>query len=124
MMQKIYDSDCENHAGGRSLTHKVINEGYYWLKMFDDVEGYVKKCPQYQRFSPVSNRPSTDLHTLLSPWPFMHWGLDVVGPLPRAQPQLQFSLGEKLPDYFTKWFEAVPLSGSPGNRLSSTFGRT
>jgi len=30
VMQEIHDGDCGNHAGGRSLTHKVINQGYYW----------------------------------------------------------------------------------------------
>ena len=30
VIQEIHDDDCRNHAGGRSLTHKVINQGYYW----------------------------------------------------------------------------------------------
>ena len=51
VMQEIHDSDCENHAGGRSLAHKVINQGYYWPNMFVDAKGYVKKCPQCERFA-------------------------------------------------------------------------
>jgi len=47
-----------------------------------------------------------------SPWPFMQWGLDVVGPLPQAQPQLRFLLVAT--DYFTKWVEAVSLSEVTG----------
>ena len=47
VMQEIHDGDCGNHARGRSLTHKVINQGYYWLKMFNDVNDYVKRWPQY-----------------------------------------------------------------------------
>jgi len=66
VMQEIHDGDCGNHSGGRSLTHKVINQGYYWLKMFDDVKDYIKKCPQCQRFAPASDMPSTDLPTLRS----------------------------------------------------------
>ena len=71
VMQEIHDGDCRNHSEGRSLTHKVINQGYYWLKMFNDTKDYMKKCSQCQRFTSASNRPSTDLHTLCSPWPFM-----------------------------------------------------
>jgi len=107
-MQEIHDDNCGNHASGRSLAHKVINQGYYWPKMFEDVKGYVKKCPQCKRFAPASNRLSTDCHTLRIPWPFMQWGLDVVGPLLRAQPQLWFLLVDI--DYFTKWVEAMALS--------------
>jgi len=29
---------------GRSLTHKVINKGYYWPKMFDDTKNYVRNA--------------------------------------------------------------------------------
>ena len=57
-MQKIHDGDCRNHERGGSLTHKVINQGYYWPKMFDDAKNYMKKCLQYQRFTLTSNRPS------------------------------------------------------------------
>ena len=106
-MWAIHDDDCGNHAGGRSLAHKAINQGYYWPKMFKDAKEYVKKYPQCQRFAPSSNKPSVDLHALRSHWPFTQWGLDVVASLPRAQPQFRF-----LPvatDYFTKLVEAVPL---------------
>jgi len=43
VMQEIHDGDCENHLGGRSFAYKVINQGYYWPKIFDDVKNYVKK---------------------------------------------------------------------------------
>ena len=42
----------------------------------------------------------------------MQWDLDVVGYLPRAQPQFRF-----LPvatNYFTKWVQIVPLSDVTG----------
>ena len=88
--------------------HKVINQGYYWTKMFNDAKDYMKRCSQCQRFALASNRSSIILYTLRNPWFFMQWGLDMVGPLPRAQPQLRFLL--KATDYFTKWVEVVSLS--------------
>jgi len=83
--------------------------------MFDDVKNYVRKYPQCQMFAPASNRPSSDLHTLRSLWPFMRWGLDVARPLPRAQPQLRFLL--LTTDYFTKWIEAISLSEVSGQQI-------
>jgi len=44
VMQEIHDGDCGNHAGGCSLAHKVINQRYYWPKIFDDAKDYVRKC--------------------------------------------------------------------------------
>jgi len=46
VMQEIHDGDYGNHARGQSLTHKAINQGYYWPKIFNDAKEYVKKCPQ------------------------------------------------------------------------------
>ena len=48
------------------------------------------------------------LNPLSNPWPFAQWGLDIVGPFPKA-------VGNKrwLPvgtDYFTKWVETKPLA--------------
>ena len=43
VMLEIHNGDCGNHTGGCSLTHKVINQGYYWPKMFDNAKDYVRK---------------------------------------------------------------------------------
>ena len=45
----------------------------------------------------------------------MQWGLDLVGPLPRLQPQLRFLLVAT--NYFTKWVEAVSLSEVIGQQI-------
>ena len=51
-MQEIHEGDCENRLGGRFLGHKVINLGYYWLKMFDDAKGL---CEEVHVMSEVSS---------------------------------------------------------------------
>lgn len=48
-----------------------------------------------------------NLHMILSPWLFARWGLDIMGPLPRASTKEKFLL--MMTDYFTKWVEAIPL---------------
>ena len=52
VMQETHDGECGNHAGGRSLAHEAINQGYHWPNMFNDAKEYVKRCPQCQRFAP------------------------------------------------------------------------
>ncbi|XP_065632975.1 uncharacterized protein LOC136068960 [Quercus suber] len=48
------------------------------------------------------------LNPLSSPWPFAKWGLDIVGPFPRAAGNRKYLLVGI--DYFTKWVEAEPLA--------------
>ncbi|KAL5555768.1 hypothetical protein UlMin_038004 [Ulmus minor] len=51
VMQEIHEGLCGNHAGQRSLLHKVVRQGYYWPNMVKDAEQYVRKCDTCQRFS-------------------------------------------------------------------------
>ena len=45
---------------------------------------------------------------MTAPWPFVQWGLDIMGPFPTALSQLKFLVVGI--DYFTKWVEAEPLA--------------
>ena len=46
--------------------------------------------------------------TVTSPWPFVQWGIDIVGPLPIGKGQVRLLLVTI--DYFTKWVEAEALA--------------
>lgn len=41
---------------------------------------------------------------MMSPSPFLEWGIDIVGPFPEAPGRLKFLIVAV--DYFTKWVEA------------------
>jgi len=45
---------------------------------------------------------------LSSPWPFTQWGLDIVGPFPKAARNKRYLLVDT--NYFTKYVEAEPLA--------------
>ncbi|XP_070029343.1 uncharacterized protein [Nicotiana sylvestris] len=50
--------------------------------------------------------PPSELHPMSSPWPFVAWGMNVIGPIvPKASNGHRFILVAI--DYFTKWVEAV-----------------
>lgn len=48
------------------------------------------------------------MNPLSSPWLFAQWGLDIVGPFPRAAGNRRWLFVGN--DYFTKWVEAEPFS--------------
>ena len=68
----------------------------------------MKKCDQYQRFTPNIHQPGGVLNPLSSPWAFTQWGLDIVGPFPKAARNKRYLLVGT--DYFTKWVEVEPLA--------------
>ncbi|RZB46137.1 Polypyrimidine tract-binding protein-like 1 [Glycine soja] len=51
----------------------------------------------------VSHILPDNLHSPSSPWPFAMWGMDILGPLPKAPREVKYLL--IVIDYFTKWIE-------------------
>nr|XP_016463124.1 PREDICTED: endogenous retrovirus group K member 25 Pol protein-like [Nicotiana tabacum] len=46
---------------------------------------YVKKYEQCQKYAPMIHQAGELLHSVTSPWPFIKWGMDIVGPLPAGR---------------------------------------
>ncbi|XP_075649969.1 uncharacterized protein LOC142620489 [Castanea sativa] len=56
----------------------------------------------------MTYQPVRNLNPVCNPWPFTHWGLDIVGPFSRATGNRRFMLVAV--DYFIKWAEAEALA--------------
>ena len=108
VLREVHEGACGNHLGARSLMHKVVRAGYYWRIIQADVKAYVKVCDQCQRFSNIPKQASEYLTSMMAPWPFAQWGLDILGPFPLGTRQMKFLVVGI--DYFTKWVEAEPLA--------------
>ena len=52
LLEELHEGVCRSHIGGRSLSHKALTQGYWWPNMQKEVQEYVKKCDQCQRFAP------------------------------------------------------------------------
>ncbi|XP_062074982.1 uncharacterized protein LOC133778989 [Humulus lupulus] len=104
LLEEIHEGTCGNHTGGRSLAHKALTAGYYWSYMMTEARDYAKKCDKCQRFAPTIHQPAQTLHSIIAPWPFAKWGMDVVGELPKAAGGRRYALVAT--DYFTKWVVA------------------
>ncbi|XP_070007871.1 uncharacterized protein [Nicotiana sylvestris] len=73
----------------------------YWDNIEKDTKEFVKKCNKCQRFAPMIHQLGEQLHSVLSPWPFMKWRMDIVVPLPMAPCKAKFILF--MTNYFSKW---------------------
>ncbi|KAL5574856.1 hypothetical protein UlMin_016555 [Ulmus minor] len=104
ILAELHEGECGNHSGGRSLANRALTAGYYWPTMRSDSVSFVQKCDSCQRFAQVTHLPPEKLSSIVSPWPFMKWGMDIVGKLPTAPGQRVYMLA--VTDYFTKWIEA------------------
>ncbi|XP_074350084.1 uncharacterized protein LOC141689632 [Apium graveolens] len=79
-----------------------LGEADYYLQR--DAIAYVKKCSKFQKFSNVPKQSLSLPWSVLSPVPFTVWGIDIMGPFPRAKGDLRYVFVAI--DYITKWVEA------------------
>nr|KYP39411.1 Transposon Ty3-I Gag-Pol polyprotein [Cajanus cajan] len=108
VMEEIHGGMCGSHIGGRSLVYKVTRAGYFWPTLRKYCTNWVRKCDECQRHAIQHHSPAERLHSLISPWPFNKWGIDILGPFPMAVRQLKFLLVAV--DYFSKWIEVEPVA--------------
>ena len=101
VLREVHEGVGGNHIGARALAEKVLRQGYYWPAMLRDATDLVKKCKICQEHAKISHLPSEPLTSVISPWPFQQWGLDILGPLPIGKGQCKFIIVAV--DYFTKW---------------------
>ena len=122
LLEELHEGVCRSHTRGRSLSHRAITQGYWWLGMQKEAQEYVKKCDQCQKFEPNIHQPGGILNSLSSPWPFAQWELDIVGPFPKAVGNKKYLL--VCTGYFTKWVEVEPLANIKDVDIKNSSGRT
>ncbi|GJY91295.1 reverse transcriptase domain-containing protein [Tanacetum coccineum] len=93
----------------------AIRQGYYWPTMHEDAKEEVQKCDSCQIHAPVPRLPKTLMTSIMAPWPFYQWGMDILGPLPPARGGAKFIIVAI--DYFTKWIKAKPLVKITGKEV-------
>ena len=97
---------------GQMLAKKNLRIGYYWPTLNEDYSIFVRTYIKCQLYADKIHVPASALHSLQSPWPFLMWAFDVVGPLEDLYGETRrVSFILTATDYFTKWaeVEAYPI---------------
>ena len=63
---------------------KALRQGFYWLTAKEDAEDLVRKYKGCQLYARQPHMPAQELRTIPITWPFVVWGLDMVGPFKMA----------------------------------------
>lgn len=107
VINDFHKGDCGGHFYWRTMTNKVLREGYYWPTLFADIYKAMMSCHECQVFQGKRKILSLPLQPILVNAPFQHRGLDFIGEInPSSSTQHKWILTTT--DYFTKWIEAIP----------------
>ncbi|GJT89468.1 reverse transcriptase domain-containing protein [Tanacetum coccineum] len=73
-----------------------------------DVAKAIQDCGKCKEQSAIRKAGADGAITVGSTWPFSHWGIHILGPLPMVREGLQFL--EITVEHSTKWVEAKPIT--------------
>jgi hypothetical protein len=119
LLREIHQGECGHHASSRALVAKAFRHGFYWPTAQKDAEQLAKQCNVCQCFSKHRNTPAVALKTIPLTWPFIVWGLDMVGSFKTTPGGLTHLL--VVVDKFTKWIEAKPIKKLDGSSTIKFF---
>jgi ribonuclease HI len=84
LLAKIHGGECKSHSSSRTLVRKAFRHGFYWLTALQDAAELVKSYKACQFHEKQIHTPAQALQMIPPSWPFTVWGLDILGPFPRA----------------------------------------
>ncbi|XP_076959057.1 uncharacterized protein LOC143635025 [Bidens hawaiensis] len=71
--------------------------------MRKDAMVYAQKCDSCEKYNNIPHQPHEHIHPIVSPWPFIKSGMDIVGKLLKTQGDKVFMLA--VTDYIFEWTE-------------------
>jgi hypothetical protein len=107
LLRDIHAGECGHHSSAITLIGKEYRSGFYWPSALSDATEMVKRCEACQFHAKQIHQPTQELQTIPLTWPFAVWGLDILGPFPRAQGGYRYLYVAI--DKFTKWAEVKPV---------------
>jgi len=117
IMEMLHDSKWAGHPG-MSRMKASLGSRYYWPRMREDIESWVKCCRACAMAKRGKGRGKAPLIQELSGAPFQRVAFDVIGPLPRTKSGKRFIL--VMVDYYTKWAEAYDLENHTAITVAHT----
>jgi hypothetical protein len=107
LLTEIHGGEYGSHSSSRTLVGKAFRHGFYWPTALQDAAELVKSCKACQFHAKQIHTPAQALQMIPSSWPFVVWGVNILGPFPRAIGGYRFLFVAI--DKFTNWPEATPV---------------
>ncbi|XP_050222403.1 uncharacterized protein LOC126672496, partial [Mercurialis annua] len=120
VMAEVHEGISGAHQAGPRMRWLIHKYGFYWPKMEQDCIRYARGCEACQKFGPVQHVPADVLHSIIKPWSFRGWAVDLIGKIypPSAKGHTFVIVAT---DYFTKWVEVKPLKSPTQDEVIKFF---
>eukprot|EP00253_Pinus_taeda_P031587 PITA_31587 len=110
-----HDGPCGGHFAAKRTAFKILQAGYYWPTLHQDVRRYVSQCDQCQQMGKPTQKDEMPLQPQVTLEPFEKWGMDFVGPINPSSRQRSYII--VCTDYLTKWAETKAIKAATEEKV-------
>ena len=96
-----------SYFSSRTLVGKAFRHRFYWPTALQDVTELVKSCKVCQFHAKQIHTPAQALQMIPPSWLYAVWGVDILGPFPRAVGGFRYLYIAI--NNFTKWLKVTPV---------------
>eukprot|EP00253_Pinus_taeda_P019468 PITA_19468 len=104
------DGPCGGHFAAKRTAFKILQIGYYWPTLHQDVRRYISRCDRCQRMGKPTPRDEMPLQPQVTFEPFEKWGMDFVGSINPPLNQKPYII--VCTYYLTKWVETKAIKAA------------
>ncbi|GKV49877.1 hypothetical protein SLEP1_g56600 [Rubroshorea leprosula] len=79
MLSDVHDGICGAHQAGIKMRWLIRRHGFFWPSILKDCIAYAKGCKSCQIHGPLQRVPASLLNSIVKPWPFRSWAVDLIG---------------------------------------------
>ncbi|XP_070677860.1 uncharacterized protein [Malus domestica] len=105
-ISEVHEGVCGAHQSGRKMRWLLRRHSYFWPRILKDCIEFARGCVQCQIHGPIQRVPAESLHSVIKPWPFRGWAMEVIGKITPSSGAAKHAWIIVATDYFTKWVEA------------------
>lgn len=78
-LSTVHSGACGARQVGHKMKWLLFCQGVYWPTMLKDCVEFVKGFQECQVHAGMQHVPASELHSIIKPWPFRGWALDLIG---------------------------------------------
>ena len=78
-VSKVHGGTCGSHQACHKMKWLIFRQGLYWPSMLKDYIEFAKGCQGRQKHAGIQRVPASELHSIVKPWSFRGWALDIIG---------------------------------------------
>lgn len=110
MLLTYHDGPFVGHFAAKRIVFNILQVGYYWPILHQDVRRYTSQCDRCQRMGKPTPKDKMLMQPQVTFEPFEKWGMDFVGPINPPSKQKQYII--VCTNYLTKWAKTKAIKAA------------